>query len=119
MKKRILFFIFLVITVGGIIFTVFTAYRFSTITELAIKHSADTVRDIYLYSKDKNEALDLIKNMPNIKSIEIVNKKNNMKRNKNSVCVNLNNDKIYHHVGIYAFTNIALTKYVKLAILLE
>jgi len=94
MKKRILFFIFLVITVGGIIFTVFTAYRFSTITELAIKHSADTVRDIYLYSKDKNEALDLIKNMPNIKSIEIVDKKNNMKRNKNSVCVNLNNDKM-------------------------
>jgi len=27
----------------------------------------------------------------------------------------LNNEKIYHHIGIYAFTNIALTKYVKLA----
>jgi len=27
----------------------------------------------------------------------------------------LNNDKIYHHIGIYAFTNIALTKYVNLA----
>ena len=27
---------------------------------------------------------------------------------------NLNNKKIYHHIGIYAFTNIALTKYVKL-----
>ena len=26
----------------------------------------------------------------------------------------LNNKKIYHHIGIYAFTNIALTKYVKL-----
>ena len=26
----------------------------------------------------------------------------------------LNNEKIYHHIGIYAFTNIALTKYVKL-----
>jgi len=26
----------------------------------------------------------------------------------------LNKEKIYHHVGIYAFTNIALTKYVKL-----
>ena len=25
----------------------------------------------------------------------------------------LNNEKIYHHIGIYAFTNIALTKYVK------
>ena len=27
---------------------------------------------------------------------------------------NINNEKIYHHIGIYAFTNIALTKYVKL-----
>ena len=26
---------------------------------------------------------------------------------------NLNNEKIYHHIGIYAFTSIALTKYVK------
>ena len=28
---------------------------------------------------------------------------------------NLNDEKIYHHVGIYAFTNIALAKYVSLA----
>ena len=27
---------------------------------------------------------------------------------------NFNNEKIYHHIGIYAFTNIALTKYAKL-----
>ena len=27
----------------------------------------------------------------------------------------LNNERIYHHIGIYAFTNIALTKYVKLS----
>ena len=27
----------------------------------------------------------------------------------------LNHEKIYHHIGIYAFTNIALTKYVKFA----
>ena len=27
----------------------------------------------------------------------------------------LNNEKIYHHIGIYAFTNIALAKYVKFA----
>ena len=25
------------------------------------------------------------------------------------------NGKIYHHIGIYAFTNVALTKYVKLS----
>jgi len=28
---------------------------------------------------------------------------------------NLDNEKIYHHIGIYAFTDIALTKYVKFA----
>ena len=28
---------------------------------------------------------------------------------------NLKNEKIYHHIGIYAFTNVALTKYVKLS----
>ncbi len=28
---------------------------------------------------------------------------------------NLSDEKIYHHIGIYAFTNVALTKYVKLA----
>ena len=27
----------------------------------------------------------------------------------------LNRDKLYHHIGIYAFTNVALTKYVKLS----
>jgi len=27
----------------------------------------------------------------------------------------LKNEKIYHHIGIYAFTNVALTKYVKLS----
>ena len=27
---------------------------------------------------------------------------------------NLKNEKIYHHIGIYAFTNVALTKYVEL-----
>ena len=63
MKKRILIFIFLVITVGGVIFTAFTAYRFSTITDLAIEHSAQTIRDIYVYSKNKDEAIKLIKNI--------------------------------------------------------
>ena len=27
----------------------------------------------------------------------------------------MNNERIYHHIGIYAFTNIALSKYVKLS----
>ena len=84
MKKRILIFIFLVITVGGVIFTAFTAYRFSTITDLAIKHSAETVRDIYLYSENKDEALQLIKNMPNIESVDIVDKSTYKKIDKNA-----------------------------------
>ena len=29
------------------------------------------------------------------------------------VLKSLKNDKIYHHIGIYAFTKVALTKYVK------
>tara|TARA_B100000809_G_scaffold249617_1_gene281163 strand:- start:85 stop:816 length:732 start_codon:yes stop_codon:yes gene_type:complete len=29
--------------------------------------------------------------------------------------INLKNEKIYHHIGIYAFTSIALSKYVKLS----
>ena len=28
---------------------------------------------------------------------------------------NLDKDKVYHHIGIYAFTNVALTKYVRLS----
>jgi two-component system cell cycle response regulator len=93
MKKKILLFIFLVITVGGIAFTVFTAYRFSTITELAIKHSADTVKDIYVYSKNKEEAIELIKNMPNIKNIEVVEKNSCSKNSKNIICERINSDK--------------------------
>jgi len=93
MKKKILIFIFLVITVGGIIFTAFTAYRFSTITDLAIKHSAETVRDIYLYSENKDEALQLIKNMPNIESVDIVDKSTYKKIDKNCICIPLNTEK--------------------------
>ena len=92
MKKRILIFIFLVITVGGMIFTAFTAYRFSTITDLAIKHSAQTIRDIYIYSEDKNEAIKLIKNMPNIENVEVVDKHTKHK-SKNCVVIPLNTDK--------------------------
>ncbi len=95
MKKKILIFIFLVITVGGIIFTAFTAYRFSTITDLAIKHSADTIRDVYLYSKDKNEALNIIKNMPNIEDVKIISKKDIPKNHsKNCIIEPLNTDKV-------------------------
>ena len=95
MKKKILIFIFLVITVGGIIFTAFTAYRFSTITDLAIKHSADTIRDVYLYSKDKTEALDIIKNMPNIENVKIVNKADLSKQHpKNCITEPLNTDQV-------------------------
>jgi diguanylate cyclase (GGDEF)-like protein len=94
MKKRILIFIFLVITVGGIVFTAFTAYRFSTITDLAIKHSAETIRDIYIYSEDKEEAIKLIKNMPNIEDVKVVDKGTKTSSSKNCVKIPLNSDTI-------------------------
>ena len=91
MKKKILLFIFLVISVGGIIFTAFTAYRFSTITDLAIKHSAGTIKDIYVYSKNKEEAIKLIRNMPNIENVEVV-KKGTMHKTKNCFYISLNTE---------------------------
>jgi len=95
-KKRILIFIFLVITVGGIGFTAFTAYRVSTITDLAIKHSAQTIRDVYFYSKDKKEAINIIKSMPNIEDVEVISKTKLHKmhfRKENVICMPLNTDK--------------------------
>jgi len=107
MKKKILIFIFLVITVGGIFFTAFTAYRFSTITDLAIKHSAQTIRDIYIYSYDKKEALKLIKNMPNIKSVEILSKKNHQTKSKNTIIIPINTDQnlMIHFKSVAEFEN--------------
>ena len=109
MKKRILIFIFLVITVGGIIFTAFTAYRFSTITDLAIKHSAETIRDLYLYSEDKNEALRIIKNMPNIDKVEVKDKTTiyTTHHMKNCISVPINTDKtlVIHFKSLAEFEN--------------
>jgi len=63
--------------------------------------------------KDKNEILD-----PNIVKIET---DEDLKENKFLLAKDffrikkhLKNEKIYHHIGIYAFTSVALTKYVKL-----
>ena len=55
-------------------------------------------------------------NVVKVNTLEELNSNNFLKakdffRTKN----NLNDEKIYHHVGIYAFTNIALAKYVSLA----
>ena len=107
MKKKILIFIFLVITVGGIIFTAFTAYRFSNITDLAIKHSAETIRDVYIYSSDKEEALKIIKNMPNIENIEVINKSQHLKPSKNCIVTPINTDKdlIIHFKSLAEFEN--------------
>jgi len=105
MKKKILILIFLVITVGGIIFTLFTAYRFSTITDLAIKHSAKTIRDIYLYSTDKDEALKIIKNMPNIKDIEIKKESEIKTAPKDGIVlpINLNQEMVIHFQSLKEF----------------
>ena len=64
--------------------------------------------------RDKNEILD-----PNIVKVHIeeslkdddfLEAKDFFRAKKD-----LTNEKIYHHIGIYAFTNITLTKYVKLS----
>ena len=64
--------------------------------------------------KDKKEIID-----PNIVKVHIDNtlKNDNFLNARDffRTSKNLNNEKIYHHIGIYAFTNIALTKYVKFA----
>jgi len=64
--------------------------------------------------KDKKEIID-----PNIVKVHIDNtlKNDNFLNARDffRTSKNLNNEKIYHHIGIYAFTNTALTKYVKFA----
>ena len=66
------------------------------------------------YITDKNDIID-----PNVVKVHIDQtlKCDNFLGAKDFFRIkkNLNNEKIYHHIGIYAFTNIALTKYVKLA----
>jgi 3-deoxy-manno-octulosonate cytidylyltransferase (CMP-KDO synthetase) len=66
------------------------------------------------YITDKNDIID-----PNVVKVHIDQtlKGDNFLGAKDFFRIkkNLNNEKIYHHIGIYAFTNIALTKYVKLA----
>jgi len=107
MKKKILIFIFLVITVGGVIFTAFTAYRFSNITDLAIKHSAQTIRDVYIYSSNKEEAIKLIKNMPNIENIEVVDKSKTHTKIKNCISTQISADKdlVIHFKSLAEFEN--------------
>ena len=64
------------------------------------------------YIKNKNDIIN-----PNVVKVHT----DQMLKNDNFLVVkdffrikkDLNNEKIYHHIGIYAFTNIALTKYVK------
>ena len=63
--------------------------------------------------KDNNEIVD--ENVVKVKVDEILKEHNFLKakdffRKKKD----LNNDKVYHHLGLYIFTNDALTRYVKL-----
>jgi len=64
--------------------------------------------------KDRNEITD-----PNVVKVHIEEKlkDDNFLNAKDFFRTRkiLSSEKIYHHIGIYAFTNIALTKYVKLA----
>ena len=66
------------------------------------------------YITDKNDIID-----PNVVKVHIdeMLKDDDFFKAKDFFRIksDLSNEKIYHHIGIYAFTNIALTKYVKLA----
>ena len=65
------------------------------------------------FFKNSQEAID-----PNIVKVHIEQNLNNDNfleaKDFFRIKKDLNNKKIYHHIGIYAFTNIALSKYVKL-----
>ena len=64
--------------------------------------------------KDEKEIND-----PNIVKVQIDQKLKNesflIAKDFFRIKKDLNSEKVYHHIGIYAFTNIALTKYVKLS----
>ena len=63
--------------------------------------------------KNKDEIIDT-----NVVKVQVSNvlKNDNFLNAKDFFRIkkDLNNEKIYHHIGIYAFTSVALTKYVKL-----
>jgi 3-deoxy-manno-octulosonate cytidylyltransferase (CMP-KDO synthetase) len=73
---------------------------------------SDRVYEAYLKQlKDNvNLIINLQGDMPNIKPNSISKAKDFFRIKKD-----LKNEKIYHHIGIYAFTIVALTKYVKLS----
>ena len=64
--------------------------------------------------KNKDEIIDMnivkVQVDQDLKSDNFLNAKDFFRVKKD-----LDNEKIYHHIGIYAFTNVALTKYVKLS----
>ena len=63
---------------------------------------------------DKDEIIDT--NVVKVEMDEILKEDDFLKaKDFFRIKKNSNHEKIYHHIGIYAFTNIALTKYVKFA----
>ena len=85
----------------------------SKLTELMRNNDCD-IGTLASYITDKKEIIN-----PNIVKVHIEQRL----KNDNFLVAkdffrkkeDLDNKKIYHHIGIYAFTNIALTKYVKFA----
>ena len=88
----------------------------NSISKLAklMKNNNCDIGTLASYITDKNEIID--PNVVKVHTDQALNDDNFLKaKDFFRVNKNLNNKKIYHHVGIYAFTNVALTKYVKLA----
>ena len=85
----------------------------SKLAKLMRKNNCD-IGTLASYITDKNGIID-----PNVVKVHIDQtlKNDNFLEAKDFFRIkkDINNEKIYHHIGIYAFKNIALTKYVKFA----
>ena len=82
--------------------------------EKLMRNNNSDIGTLATYITDKNDFIN-----PNVVKVHMdqILKDDNFLNAKDFFRIkkNLNNEKIYHHIGIYAFTNVALTKYVRFA----
>ena len=82
--------------------------------EKLMRNSNCDIGTLASYISDKNEIAN--KNIVKVQTEEILKDDDFLiAKDFFRIKKDLNSEKVYHHIGIYAFTNIALTKYVKLS----
>ena len=82
--------------------------------EKLMRNSNCDIGTLASYISDKNEITN--KNIVKVQTEEILKDDDFLiAKDFFRIKKDLNSEKVYHHIGIYAFTNIALTKYVKLS----